>query len=286
MRREYQRQARRTDDSRTDQQLIVDVLSTALVKAAQNVQTHEAPATKAANNYRSSIDMMELLYHVLSKIKYIIIAAVIGAIVAGSYAYFLLTPKYEATAKLYIMSQDDVAVSLSDLQIGALLTMDYQEVFKTWEVHEMVRQELELDLSYVDMQDMLKVTNPEDTRLLYITVTNSDAQLATDISNAYAAAAKKFILQTMDAKEPNVFSIALVPSVATGMSNTHYVLMGFILGTAMALCVIFLHFVLDDRPRTPEDIMRAAGISTLAIVPKENTNKPKKPRKHEKVGSK
>lgn len=44
--------------------------------------------------------------------------------------------------------------------------------------------------------------------------------------------------------------------------------MGFILGTALAVCVIFLKFTFDDRPRKPQDIEVSAGIPTLAIVPK------------------
>ena len=40
--------------------------------------------------------------------------------------------------RLYIMGQDSSSI-LADLQIGSYLTKDYQEVFQTWEVHEMVR---------------------------------------------------------------------------------------------------------------------------------------------------
>ena len=270
MKREYQRRPQNESGKQDNQQVLVDALAAALVNVMQNPQASQMREPAMNNNYRGSIDMMALFYHILSKIRYVIAAALLGAILVGSYGIFLVTPVYEATSKLYIMSQNDVAVSLSDLQIGALLTMDYQEVFKTWEVHEMVREELGLDYSYKDMQGMMRVYNPEDTRVLYITVTHEDAQVATDIANAYANSAKQFILQTMDAEEPNVFSIALVPSIATGMSKTRYIILGFVLGTVVSLAALFLHFVLDDRPRTPEDISKAAGIPTLSVIPKES----------------
>lgn len=57
--------------------------------------------------------------------------------------------------------------TMADLQLGTALTSDYQEVFKTWEVHEMVIEELGLPYSYKEMQSMLTVSNPEDTRVLY-----------------------------------------------------------------------------------------------------------------------
>lgn len=267
MRREFQSRTRGAADNELNQQALVDALSVALVKAAQENKQPEGQA--AADFDGGTIDLMELLYHVLSKIKYVIASALIGAILLGSYGVFFITPVYQATAKLYITGQDDVAVSLSDLQLGSQLKMDYQEVFKTWEVHQMVREELDLDLSYGAMQSSLNVYNPEDTRVLYVTFEHVDAQMATDIANAYANAAREFIMQTMGSREPNMFSIALVPSRATGMSKTNYVITGFLLGTVLSLGVIFLHFVLDDRPHTPEEIMKTAGLPTLAVIPKE-----------------
>lgn len=213
-----------------------------------------------------TIDLIELFYHLLSKMIYIIIAAVIGAVFMG-YTAGKSIPIYTATAKLYIVGEQAAASLITNLQLGSMLTPDYTEVFKTWEVHEMVRSELGLNYSYSAMQGMITVTIPEDTRVLYIAVRNTDAQLAADIANAYAKAAKEFILQTMDTEEPNVFSVALVPSVGQVSNPTSRVMLGFLMGTVLACGLIVLRFVLDDRPRTPEDVIRVAGIPTLALIP-------------------
>lgn len=131
----------------------------------------------------------------------------------------------------------------------------------------MVRSQIGLNYSYSQMQSMISVSNPEDTRVLYITARNANAQLAADIANAYAAAAKTFILQTMDSEEPNLFSVALVPSVASQVSKASQAVKGFLLGAVLAVGIIVLLFVLDDRPRTPEHIQQAADIPTLAVIP-------------------
>lgn len=146
----------------------------------------------------------------------------------------------------------------------------------------MVREELSLSYSYKDMQDMLKVTNPSDTRVLYIIVKNADPHLATRMANAYAKAAKKFILETMDSEEPSTFSVALVPGTATGISRTGCVAIGLLVGTALAVVVILLKELLDTRPKTPEDIAQCADIPTLAIVPSTTVKlKQSKRRKYE-----
>ena len=213
-----------------------------------------------------TIDLVELFYYMLSKLHYILLGMLIGALLLGVYASRRVTPIYTATSKLYIMGTTGSSI-IADLQIGTVLTMDYQEVFKTWEVHQMVNDELGTNYSYSMLQSMVSVANPEDTRILYITARHPDAQMAADIANAYATAAKKFITQTMNTDEPSTFSIALVPGTASGGGITGYVIRGILLGTVLAGGLLVLVFLLDSRPKSPEDVMRYANIPTLAVIP-------------------
>ena len=213
-----------------------------------------------------SINLVELFYYILSKLHLILLGMIVCAVLLGYYAAYRVTPVYTATSKLYIMGTTGSSI-IADLQIGTVLTMDYQEVFKTWEVHQMVNEELGTDYSYSMLQSLITVSNPEDTRILYITARHPDSQMAADIANAYAAAAKRFIVQTMQTDEPSTFSIALVPGVASGGGVTGYVIRGMLLGTVLAGGLLVLVFLLDNRPKSPEDIMRCANIPTLAVIP-------------------
>lgn len=244
-------------------QILVDMFSNALRHLMQK------PPQETNGPRELEIDLVEILFQVLSKIHYVIIAAVFGAVLMGAIT-FLEKPVYSATSKLYIAGNQGTALSVADLQKGSMLTMDYKEVFRTWEVHEMVRSQLGLDYSYDQMQDMLSVSNPKDTHVLMITVCAPDAQLAAELANAYAAAAKKFILQTMDTEGPNVFSVALIPSVALQANKAMEVAKGFFMGGGMMCVGLVLFFALDERPRTPEHIRKATSIPTLAIIPAIN----------------
>ena len=231
-------------------------------KSAQ-AETARKPAQQREG---MEIDLVELFYYIISKLRIILLGMVIGAVLLGFYAVFIVTPVYTATSKLYIIGNAGNSI-LSDLQIGTALTMDYQEVFNTWEVHQMVNEELGTDYDYSTLQGMVSVSNPDDTHILSITVRNSDSKKAADIANAYATAAKRFIVQTMNTDEPSTFSIALVPGVASGTGVTGYVVRGILLGTVLAGGILVLIFLLDNRPKSPEDIMHYAGIPTLAVIP-------------------
>lgn len=236
-------------------ELLSRILETALSK--------EAPPETPV----STINLAALFFRILENIKYVILCAVLMAMLGGCYAQYCVTPSYSATAKLYILGEPGSNSNLNSLQVGTVLTLDYQEVFKTWEVHKMVQQELELDYSYSQLQSMLTITNPENTRLLYITVKCPNAQMAADIANAYAKAAKTFILETMDGEAPSTFSLALPPSVANSMGKSTYISLGFLLGMLLSVGVIVLHFVFDDRPRGPEDVAEICGLPTFAVIP-------------------
>lgn len=243
-----------------------DAQAFAEILQKMNSQRDEAREPSRGNQERS-IDLVELFYYILTKLHYVLLGAVICAILAGLYASSNTVPIYSATSKLYIMGRTGTSI-IADLQIGSYLTMDYQEVFRTWEVHQMVNEALGTDYSYSALQGMLTVENPEDTAVLYITTRNPDAQLAADMANAYADAAKRFITETMGTDEPSTFSVALVPSVASSTSVTSYVIRGILVGTVLVGGILVVLFLLDNRPKSPEDILEFAGIPTLAVLPK------------------
>lgn len=243
-------------------ELLAEILMRMNEKQKQNAEA--APAH--AGSGRNTIDLVELFFYLLSKLHYILLGMVLGAVLLGMYASTNSTPIYTATSKLYIVGVTGNSI-IADLQIGTVLTLDYQEVFQTWEVHQMVNDELGTNYSYSMLQSMLTISNPEDTRVLYITVRNPDAEMAAKIANAYGTAAKRFITEIMQTDEPSTFSIALVPSVASGVSVTSWIIRGCLLGTVLVCGLLVLIFLLDTRPKTPEDVQRYANIPTLAVIP-------------------
>lgn len=213
------------------------------------------------------IDLIELFYRLVENLLSIALVAVLCAVIAAGYSFFIATPKYQAVAKLYVVNSKDSALNLSDLQIGSYLTSDYQEVFRTWEVHEMVIQELGLDYTYTELEKMLLIGNPSGTRILNITVTSDDPMEAADIANTYANVAKRYISQTMVTDEPNVLSVALEPTIPVSPNKTQNILIAFLLGAFLTIGVITLRFVMDDKIKTADDIQRYTSMATLAAVP-------------------
>lgn len=277
---------KQSEGVQTDPQLVATVTA-AVLQTLQTTGNLPQPENKSRQNQPEvkTIDLIGLFFAILEKFWLVLICAVVGASLMGWMAGRSITT-YSATAKLYIVDTSSGSINIANLQLGTVLTLDYQEVFKTWEVHEMVIDELDLPYTYSQMQSMINVTNPEDTRILYITASYPDAKVAADIANAYAKAAKTFIINTMRGEEPSDFSIALEPSIGHAVSKSSRMIMGFMLGSVLAVGVLTLLFVLDERPRTPEHISMYGGIPTLAVLPsvKEIRSINRKAQKHRKKG--
>lgn len=248
-----------------------ELVSTVTMTVLQTLQaTGQITGEKKENRKRQqepkTVDLAGMFFRILEKFWIILVSAAVCATVMGVLAGNSVMT-YSATSKLYIVNKDSSGVNISDLQLGTVLTLDYQEVFKTWEVHKMVIEELDLPYSYQQMQSMLTISNPEETRILYITVSNPDAKMAAEIANAYAKAAKTFIINTMEGVVPSDFSIALEPSVGSGANVGSSAVIGFVGGGVLAVAILAFLFVLDNRPRSPEAIQQYGGIPTLSVFP-------------------
>lgn len=273
MAQEFQRHPRAAAADAQEQKALTEALTAALV------QNNQLQVAKAEDEHEEemSIDLMELFFHVLSKIHYVILAAVLGTLLAYLYVQFFYTPTYQATAKLYIQDTSSVSVSVANLQVASNLTQDYREVFKTWEVIEGVRDampgltadwEVPCTVEEADLS-VLKVSVPSSTRVLYITVEHPRGAVAITMANAYADHAMEFIMSHMgNAYEPTEFSAAKTAKIV-GMTKVRILLLGFIAGAGLVMAALVLMFLLDDRPHTPDDITKVAGIPTLAVVPRE-----------------
>ncbi len=213
------------------------------------------------------IDLIELFYALLRSYKLILAFVFAVTLLAGIYTKYIAVPMYESTAKLYVLNSRDSAINLSDLQIGSYLTNDYQQVFKTWEVHEQVRQNLGLDYSYRKLESMLRVENPANTRILQLTVRSDSPDEAKAMANEYANVAQQYISETMQTEKPSILSVALKPLSPSSPSLSKNLMIGFMLGLLIPCAIVFIRFISDDKIKTTEDITKYAGLSTLAVVP-------------------
>ena len=246
----------------------------------------EVNLSQPVESDEETIDLLELLYALLGKWREIAAATVACALIAAIGVLFFVTPKYQASSTIYVISRKDSAINISDLQIGTALTDDYIQVFHMWEVQEKVISNLDLPYTYNQLDKMLSVTNASNTRMLEITVTSESAQEAADIANEYATVVRDYIAKKMATDKPSIMSTALVPTVPVSPNKTKSILLGALLGFVVSAGVVVVITVLDDTYKTAEDIKKYTGLVTMAVIPLEKSDEPKHQRADKQIGLK
>lgn len=216
----------------------------------------------------NTIDLVEVFYLLLGHIWQIILAVILGGAAAFAVTYFLITPQYQASAKIYIVSaSNDSVVNLTDLQVGAQLTSDYQELLVSRPLLEDVNDHLDLDIGYTALARMISITNTNDTRILKITVTNPDPELAADIANELVLQACIYLPRIMETDPPNVVEDAIVPTQKYSPSYSKNTMMGALLAAVLYCAVLLVRYLMNDTLITPDDVEKYLGIQPMAAIP-------------------
>lgn len=246
----------------------------------------KANLPQPGNGDEETVDLLELLYALLGKWKQLAAATVACALIAAIGVLFFVTPKYQASSTIYVISRKDSAINISDLQIGTAVVDDYIQVFHMWEVQEKVISNLDLPYTYSQLDGMLSVTNASDSRMLEITVTSESAQEAADIANEYVTVVRDYIAKKMATDKISIMSTALVPTEPVSPNKTKSILLGALLGFVVSAGVVVVMTLLDDTYKTTEDIKKYTGLVTMAVIPLEKSDEPKYQRADKQIGLK
>lgn len=221
------------------------------------------------------IDLLELLLAIRDKIAVILATAVICAGLAGVYSFFIAQPVYQSTSKLYIQAQSSSAVSLSELQVSSTLAHDCVEMIRSQSISEDVIGNLGLQMEVKDLQRSLSVTNPEDTRIINITIEGHDPQQITEIANEFAAVSRARISEVMKTDKPQIWEKATVPEKPIRPSKRKNVMMGFLAGGVLAGLAVVILFLLNDTIKSQDEIEKYLELNLLAVIPMDGEQKKK-----------
>lgn len=219
-------------------------------------------------NEEIEINLGEIFAVLLHKIWIIILATVVCGAVAFLYSFFIITPQYESTTKVYIFNkQSGSSVTYSDVQLSSTLSKDYEQLVTSRYVIEGVISKLNLDDTYEELAARVSASNTDETRIIAITVTDPDPEQAQKIANAVRDLAAQHITQVMDIEAVNVVDNANLPDSPVSPSVPKWTLIGVAIGMIVSIAVIVIQHLLDDSIKSSEDIEKYLGISTLAVIP-------------------
>ncbi len=220
------------------------------------------------DNASIEIDVLYLLRKLWSRKIFIIFIALAVGIIALLGSIFFIKPKYTSTTRIYVVSRSsDSSLTNQDLQAGSYLVNDYKEVITSNEVLSSVISQENLSLSTTELSNMISVNIPTDTRVISISVEDTNAQEASDIANTIREVAAEKIKSVTKVDDVTTLEAAEVASKPSSPNIKRNAALGALVGGFLAIVGILVLEVLDDRVRRPEDVEEVLGMTLLGVVP-------------------
>ena len=213
------------------------------------------------------IDVLQILRALKKKLWLIVLVTILFGGAAGAFSKYVLIPQYKSTTMIYIVSKETTLTSLADLQIGSQLTQDYKIIVTSRPVLQDVIDQLSLPLEYEDLKEKITIENPSNTRILTVTVQDSDPRMAKAIADAVAVTSSEYIGDIMEMVPPKIIEEGVVATRKSSPSNGKNAILGAMVGMVLMCGYIALKEILNDSIQTEDDVMKYLSISVLASVP-------------------
>ncbi|MFI7589592.1 polysaccharide biosynthesis tyrosine autokinase [Spongisporangium articulatum] len=188
------------------------------------------------------------------------------------------TPKYEATAKLFVASRTQ-ATSIDELSVGSDFTQQrvksYADAVTSPTLLGPVIAELNLPYTARELAKNVTATSADGTVVLEVTVYDTDASRATAIANAIGARFPTFVagLEAPGASsDTSLVRVTLIqPAVVPDNPITPKVPLdiafGLLAGLGLGLTVAVARQQLDNAVRSAADVEALTGAAPLGLVP-------------------
>lgn len=214
------------------------------------------------------IDLLGLVYYLKKKLWIIAAAVVVCAVLGFVASVLFMTPAYTATTRIYVMNQgDDNQVVYSDFQVAAQFVNDYKVLITGQNVTKEVIEILGLNMTPGMLRSMITVSAETNTRVLDISIKDTDPQRAADIANCVREIASVQLREIMSVDAVNLVYAADVPQSPSTPGAAKIMVLAAMVGLVAAVVVLAVCFILDDSIRTEEDVERYLGLGTLGVIP-------------------
>ena len=222
------------------------------------------------------------------KQKWLIMAlvAIISVITVFALQQFVFAPKYASTATLYILRQNESEVvqqADSDFSLALKVVNDCTYLLKSHAVVDEVIDRANLEIEYKDLQELITTRNPDNTRILEVTVESDTPQNAKRIVDMLCEIGQEKIAEAMGFQQVNLYEYGTLEQKPSNYIRKMTMALLGILMAIVTYAVFLIRFLLDDRIHTDEDIEKYLHLSVLGNIP--NADEERKHKKYAYYGT-
>ena len=224
------------------------------------------------NEENEVIDLVEILYAIRQHLLKVILATVVAAIIGFAASKFLMTPQYSSSAMMIVNTRQDVTSNVTSDQINSAtkLVATYSIIIKSDTVLQQVIENLGLGMTYSELNSRVSVQAVDDTQVMKITVNSTSPEWAQTVCDEILAVSPDIIKEAVEAGSVKVISKAFLNLNPISPNIKKNTALGAMVGLVLALGIIVLQVLLDNKINTEEDVTKYLDMTVLGVIPQYN----------------
>ena len=215
------------------------------------------------------ISISEIIDAVKKRWKIIVLTTVLATVVSGIFSFFVISPTYEASTKIFIGKEgaESEGYNSSDVSMYQNLIKTYSELIKTKDLVNKAIDNSQYDLSVNNVLNGITVNTLTGTQILQISYQSKSPSIAKNIlesiTNEFITKAEELV--------PNgnvkILESVELPKNPVALNKTMNIAIAFILGMMVGFGIVFLLEYLDNTYKNKEQLEKDLDIPVLGVIP-------------------
>ena len=215
------------------------------------------------------ISISEIIDAVKKRWKIIALTTVLATLVSGIFSFFVISPTYEASTKVFIGKEESSMESYNynDITMYQKLLKTYSELIKTKDLINRAITNSKYELKVEEVLNDVSVTTVADTQMIQIAYRSTSPNIAKNmlenITNEFIATAQELV--------PNgnvrILESVELPKNPVAPNKKMNIAIAFILGMMVGFGIVFLLEYLDNTYKNKEQLEKDLDIPVLGVIP-------------------
>ena len=215
------------------------------------------------------ISISEIIDAVKKRWKIIALTTVLATLVSGIFSFFVISPTYEASTKVFIGKEESSMESYNynDITMYQKLLKTYSELIKTKDLINRAITNSKYELKVEEVLNDVSVTTVADTQMIQIAYRSTSPNIAKNmlenITNEFIVTAQELV--------PNgnvrILESVELPKNPVAPNKTMNIAIAFTLGMMVGFGIVFLLEYLDNTYKNKEQLEKDLDIPVLGVIP-------------------
>ena len=219
------------------------------------------------------IDLIELFNSILKRWKMIICVTLLCASVSAVLSFFVITPKYQVSTKLFVgketTDKKNQNYNSNDVTMYQKLLKTYAQMIKTDDLVDKSIKNKKLNLDSKKVLKNLSVSPSQDTQIIKLSYIDTNKYNAKNLLDSIA---NEFIKETHElipnGKVKIIESVRL-PEKPFSPYKKKNIAIGLILGLALGIGISIVLEFINDTFKSREELEKVLGIPVLGTIPEK-----------------